>query len=123
MKELKYINRFFYKYRFRLFLGIVISIASRYLAVKVPEIVKNSLNTANDYSNGIITDLDFVKQDLIYNILLIIGLAILSGLFTFLMRQTLIVMSRLVEFDMKNEIYQQYQRLSLNFTNKTELAI
>lgn len=115
MKELKYINQFFFKYRFRLFIGIIISIASRYLAVKIPEVVKNSLNTANDYSQGVITDITTVKHDLVCNILLIIGLALLSGVFTFLMRQTLIVMSRLVEFDLKNNIYKQYQHLSLNF--------
>lgn len=118
MKELKYINQFFYKYRFRLLLGITISVASRYLAVKVPEIVKNSVNAASDYHQGKITDLSVVKTELLHNILLIIGLAILSGFFTFLMRQTIIVTSRLVEFDLKNKVYQQYQRLSLNFYKK-----
>lgn len=118
MKELKYINQFFYKYRFRLLLGILISIASRYLAVKVPEIVKNSVNVANDYQQGKISDLQYVQQNLLHNILLIIGLAILSGFFTFLMRQTIIVTSRLIEFDLKNNIYKQYQCLTLNFYKK-----
>jgi len=115
MKELQYINQFFYKYRFRLLLGIVISIASRYLAVKVPEIVKNSVNVASDYHHGRLTDLAFVESELLHNIYLIIGLAVLSGFFTFLMRQTIIVTSRLIEFDLKNNVYQQYQRLCLNF--------
>ena len=53
-----------------------------------------------------------------HNILLIIGAALLSGFFTFLMRQMIIVTSRLIEFDLKNEIYAQYQRLSLNFYKK-----
>ena len=118
MKELQYINQFFYKYRFRLLLGILISIASRYLAVKVPEIVKNSVNAATDYHKGNLTDLTVVKTELLNNILLIIGLAVLSGFFTFLMRQTIIVTSRLVEYDLKNQVYQQYQRLSLNFYKK-----
>ena len=118
MKELQYINQFFYKYRYRLLLGILISIASRYLAVKVPEIVKNSVNAATDYHKGILTDLSVVKTELLNNILLIIGLAVLSGFFTFLMRQTIIVTSRLVEYDLKNQVYQQYQRLSLNFYKK-----
>ncbi|WP_010135794.1 ABC transporter ATP-binding protein [Ochrovirga pacifica] len=118
MKDLQYINQYFFKYRYRLLLGILISVASRYLAAKIPEVVKNSLNVANDYSKGIVTDIDYVKQDLWQNIILIVGLAILSGFFTFLMRQTIIVTSRLVEFDLKNEIYQQYQRLSLNFYKK-----
>ncbi len=118
MKELKYINQFFYKYRFRLLLGILISIASRYLAVKVPEIVKNSVNIASDYQKGIVTDLTAVEKELFYNIFFIVGLAMLSGFFTFLMRQTIIVTSRLIEFDLKNNIYEQYQRLSLNFYKK-----
>lgn len=118
MKELQYINQFFYKYRFRLLLGIVISIASRYLAVKVPEIVKNSVNVASDYHHGRLTDLAFVESELLHNIYLIIGLAVLSGFFTFLMRQTIIVTSRLIEFDLKNNVYQQYQRLCLNFYKK-----
>ncbi|MGY6647441.1 ABC transporter ATP-binding protein [Wenyingzhuangia sp. IMCC45574] len=118
MKELKYINQYFFKYRYRLLLGILISVASRYLAAKIPEVVKNSLNVANDYAQGRITDYNFVKEDLLHNILLIVGLAVLSGFFTFLMRQTIIVTSRLVEFDLKNEIYKQYQRLSLNFYKK-----
>lgn len=118
MKELKYINQFFYKYRFRLLLGILISVASRYLAVKVPEIVKNSVNAASDYHQGKITDLSIVEEELLHNILLIIGLAILSGFFTFLMRQTIIVTSRLVEFDLKNKVYEQYQLLCLNFYKK-----
>ena len=118
MKELQYINQFFYKYRYRLLLGILISIASRYLAVKVPEIVKNSVNIANDYHLGLVKDTTAVKDELIFNILLIVGLAILSGFFTFLMRQTIIVTSRLVEYDLKNVIYAQYQKLSLNFYKK-----
>jgi len=118
MKELKYINIFLYKYRFRLLLGVLIAIVSRYMAVKVPEIVKNSVNIASDYQNGNITDIKIVEKELLYNILLIIGLAILSGFFTFLMRQTIIVTSRLIEFDLKNKIYKQYQRLSLNFYKK-----
>ena len=59
-----------------------------------------------------------MHRRLLINISFIIGAAILSGFFTFLMRQTLIVMSRLIEFDLKNEIYQHYQRLSLSFYKK-----
>jgi len=118
MKALQYLNKYFYKYRYRLIAGIIISILSRYLAVKVPEIVKNSINIADDYRNGTITDLAIVKEHLLNNILIIVALAILSGFFTFMMRQTIIVTSRLIEFDLKNEIFQQYERLSLNFYKK-----
>ena len=118
MKALLFLNKYFYKYRYRLIAGVIISILSRYLAVKVPEIVKNSINIADDFRNGIITDTSIVKSELLQNIALILGLAILSGFFTFLMRQTIIVTSRLIEFDLKNEIFLQYERLSLNFYKK-----
>lgn len=118
MKALQYLNKYFFKYRYRLVAGLIISILSRYLAVKVPEIVKNSINIADDFRNGMIADTSLVKMELLQNIGIIIGLAILSGFFTFLMRQTIIVTSRLIEFDLKNEIFLQYERLSLNFYKK-----
>ena len=118
MKALRYLNKYFFKYRYRLVAGLIISILSRYLAVKVPEIVKNSINIADDFRNGMIADTSLVKMELLQNIGIIIGLAILSGFFTFLMRQTIIVTSRLIEFDLKNEIFLQYERLSLNFYKK-----
>ncbi|WP_372746020.1 ABC transporter ATP-binding protein [Lutibacter sp.] len=118
MKELKYLNKYFLKYKYRLLVGIVITILSNVLALQVPQFIRESLNIAEDYRNGIVTDLSIVKTGLLNNILLIIGAALLSGFFTFLMRQMIIVTSRLIEFDLKNEIYAQYQRLSLNFYKK-----
>ncbi|MEI6865023.1 ABC transporter ATP-binding protein [Flavicella sp.] len=118
MKALQHINKYFFKYRYRLIAGIIISIVSRYLAIKVPGIVKNSINIAENYRTGIITNIDLVKEELFYNVAFIVGIAFLSGFFTFLMRQTIIVTSRLIEFDLKNEIFQQYERLSVNFYKK-----
>ncbi|WP_298368769.1 ABC transporter ATP-binding protein [uncultured Lutibacter sp.] len=118
MKALQYLNKYFIKYKNRLLIGLVITFCSKYLALQIPQLISKSLDKAQDYKNGIITDIDVVKTDLLHNILLIIGAALLSGFFTFLMRQTIIVMSRLIEFDLKNEIYQQYQKLSLNFYKK-----
>ena len=118
MKALLYLNKFFIKYKYRLIFGITITIFSKILAVQIPSFIKNSLNVVEDYNKGLITDLSIVKSTLIDNILLIIGAALLSGFFTFLMRQTLIVMSRLIEFDLKNEIFKQYENLSLNFYKK-----
>ncbi|UCE94289.1 MAG: ABC transporter ATP-binding protein, partial [Flavobacteriaceae bacterium] len=115
MKALRYLNKFFYKYRARLILGILITIVAKVFALQIPQLIKESLNVVEDYSNNRITDLEIVKSQLILNILYIIGAALLSGFFTFLMRQTLIVMSRLIEFDLKNEIFHQYEMLSLNF--------
>ncbi|MCH3883238.1 MULTISPECIES: ABC transporter ATP-binding protein [Tenacibaculum] len=118
MKALQYLNKYFLKYKWRLLLGIIITFLSKILALEIPRIISNSLNAVEDYQTGKITDLEVVKTELLNNVLLIIGIALLSGFFTFLMRQTIIVMSRLIEFDLKNEIYQQYQRLSINFYKK-----
>jgi len=118
LKALKYINKYFLKYKWRLLIGILITILSKLLALKVPQIVGDSLNIVENYQNGKITDIKAVEDELLVNVLLIIGVAMLAGFFTFLMRQTIIVTSRLIEFDLKNEIYQQYQRLSLNFYKK-----
>ena len=96
MKELKYINKYFSKYKWRLLIGIIITILSKFLALKVPQIVGDTLNVVEDYQKGIITNLDDVNHQLLINILIIIGVALLSGFFTFLMRQTLIVTSRLI---------------------------
>lgn len=118
MKELRYINKYFIKYKYRLIFGILITVFSKILAVQIPSFIKNSLNIVEDYNKGLVTDLSLVNSVLITNILLIIGAAIFSGFFTFLMRQTLIVMSRLIEFDLKNEIFKQYESLSLSFYKK-----
>jgi ATP-binding cassette subfamily B protein len=120
MKALQYLNKYFLKYKYRLIIGIIITICSKFLILQIPQLVKNSVNIAEDYKNGLVADMALVKSELLTNILLIIGAALLSGFFTFLMRQTIIVMSRLIEFDLKNEIYQQYQRLSLNFYKKNK---
>ncbi|NOQ91922.1 MAG: ATP-binding cassette domain-containing protein [Flavobacteriaceae bacterium] len=118
MKALQYLNKFFYKYRYRLILGILITVVSKIFALQIPQLIRESLNIVEDFNNHKITDISIVKSQLKINILYIIGAAIISGFFTFLMRQTLIVMSRLIEFDLKNEIFQQYENLSLNFYKK-----
>ena len=118
MKALQYINKYFSKYKWRILIGLFITILSKLLALQVPRIIKQSFNIVEDYQNNKVTDIDFVKDELLMNVLIIVGVALLSGFLTFLMRQTIIVTSRLIEFDLKNEIYQQYQKLSLNFYKK-----
>jgi len=118
LKELQYINNYFFKYKRQLLIGILITVLSKFLTLKIPQIIGNSLNVVEDYQNGGSINLEEVKHQLFINILLIVGVALCSGFFTFLMRQTIIVTSRLIEFDLKNEIYKQYQRLSLNFYKK-----
>lgn len=118
MKALQYLNKYFFKYKFRLLLGILITVVSKFLALEIPQIIRNSFNSIEDYKLGKITDIEEVKYQLLINILIIVGVALVAGFLTFLMRQTIIVTSRLIEFDLKNEIYQQYQRLSVNFYKK-----
>ena len=115
MKALQHLNKYFIKYKWRLLLGIFITVLAKIFTLRIPDFVGDSLNVVEDYQLGKITEISEVKSILLNNILLIIGVTLLGGFFTFLMRQTIIVMSRMIEFDLKNEIYQQYQRLSLNF--------
>ena len=118
MKALKHLNKYFLKYKWRLLLGLFITILSKTLALEIPKIIRNSLNVIEDYQSGITNDIAEVKSTLLLNIALIVGVTLLAGFFTFLMRQLIIVTSRLIEFDLKNEIYQQYQKLSVNFYKK-----
>lgn len=115
MKELQHLNRYFLKYRGRLIFGLFITIIARIFGLLTPKFVGDSVNVVEKYINGEITDLAIVKSELFINILIILGTTILAGFFTFLMRQTIIVVSRNIEFDLKNEIFQQYERLSLGF--------
>lgn len=118
MKELKHLNKYFLKYKGRLFIGLIITVAARIFALYVPQFIGDSTNIIEEYINGEVTSIDVVKSELITNILLILGAAFLSGFLTFLMRQTFIVVSRYIEFDLKNEVFEQYQNLSLNFYKK-----
>ncbi|MEO5788204.1 ABC transporter ATP-binding protein, partial [Gelidibacter sp.] len=121
MKELQHVNKYFYKYRYKLLAGILITIVARIFLLFTPELVGNSVDVIDSYRKGLTTDLGEVKTELLINIVYIIGAAILGGIFTFLMRQTIIYVSRQIEYDLKNEVYQQYQRLSLDFykSNRT----
>ena len=118
MKELRYLNKFFLKYKYRLIIGIICTVVARILSLFTPRLIGKSLNVVEKYIDGDINDLAVVKTKLLINILLILGSVLLAGLFTFIMRQAIIVMSRLIEFDLKNEIFEQYERLSLNFYKK-----
>lgn len=120
MKELKHINKYFKKYRFRLFLGILITIGAKIFALFTPRYIGKAITTISKKMKGDISETVF-REELALDIGYLIGAAIIAGLFTFLMRQTIINVSRFIEYDLKNEIYQQYQNLSLNFykANKT----
>ncbi len=114
MKELRYLNKYFYKYRGRLLIGLVITAIATIFRIVVPSKIGDSVNSIQSYFKNEIT-YEVLKSQLLEDILIIIGAALLSGLFTFMMRQTIIVVSRYIEFDLKNEVFKQYERLSLNF--------
>ncbi len=118
MKALRYLDKYFLKYKWRLLIGIFITIFTKIISLQIPRIIGKSLNAVERYMKGEILNKSVVKEDLLWNIFLIVALAILAGLLTFFMRQMIIVTSRLIEFDLKNEIYEQYQKLSINFYKK-----
>ena len=118
MKELKYLNKYLLKYRKRLLLGFFIVIVARILLLFTPGLIRNSINVVELYLNGEIVSESEVQIELVKNIFLILLASISAGIFTFLTRQTIINVSRFVEFDLKNEIFVQYQNLSMNFYKK-----
>ena len=120
MKALKHLNKYFYKYRYRLIIGVIITIIAKIFMLFTPRLIGASINVVSDRLDGKIT-LEVFKVELLTNVCYIIGAAIIAGIFTFLMRQTIINVSRYIEYDLKNEIYKHYQVLSLNFykSNRT----
>ncbi len=118
MKELQHLNKYFIKYKGRLLLGILITVIAQIFSLFAPKLIGNSLTTVQKYIDKEITDIAIVKSELFMNILIIVGASALAAFFTFLMRQTIINISRYVEYDLKNEVYQQYQNLSTNFYKK-----
>jgi len=122
MKSLRYLDKYFVKYKWRLLIGVFITILSKILALQIPRIIGGSLNVIEEYlkeqKTGENPEISIVQDQLVWNILIIIGVAVLAGFLTFVMRQMIIVTSRLIEFDLKNEIYEQYQKLSINFYKK-----
>lgn len=114
MKELQYLNKYFIKYKYRVILGVIIVACAKTFSLFTPRLIGDVITlVANQISNPI-DDASF-KSAIGLKILFIIGAAIATGVFTFLMRQTLINVSRYIEFDLKNEIYAHYQRLCLPF--------
>lgn len=124
MKHLFYLNKYFYKYKWWIIPGIIFVIISNIFGVVPAQVVGHAFNLITE--NILIYQLfnGFNRQQVIYDIFsyslfffgaLILVLYLMRGLFLFFMRQTIILMSRHIEYDMKNEIYAHYQRLSIGF--------
>ena len=118
MRELKRLNKFLIKYKGKLLLGLLITIISRVFSLVTPRLVGDSMTTIENYLSLNSISPDELKDVLFFNIVLIIGASLISGFFTFLMRQTIINVSRFIEFDVKNEIFSHYQSLDQIFYKK-----
>ncbi|WP_298707219.1 ABC transporter ATP-binding protein [Chitinophaga sp.] len=124
MKHLAALNKYFVKYKWRFLLGmlftsvsIVFSVFQPILVRQIFDLLEQNLKSYRMLSDTSLKDAfrSVFSQTLMFYGLSILGLALLSGFFMYLQRQTLIVMSRHIEYDLKNEIYQQYQRMDLQF--------
>ena len=140
MKQLRAVNKYFRKYKWRLILGVIFIIISNYFGILAPQItgyvvdkVEHQIKVvkAIDSQKPVVksfydplvqqfiqiverADMPFSRLILFCGILLL-AVALLRGFFMFLMRQTIIVMSRHIEFDQKNEVYNHYQSLDTHF--------
>lgn len=124
MKELAYLNKYFYKYKWSLIPGVVFVIISNYFGILPAQVIREAFDLVKENINLYRLYEGFDRQDLVYQVfgssLLFFGavvliLALLRGFFLFMMRQTIILTSRYIEYDLKNEIYQHYQVLDLAF--------
>lgn len=114
MKSLAHLNKYFWKYKWRLILGVLFAVLSTFFGIYVAVLVRKATDfmthaVANNYS------FEATAGELLEYGLLIIGTTIVSGFLMFLMRQAIIVMSRHIEYDLKNEIFSHYQSLDMAF--------
>lgn len=115
MNDLRHLNKYFFKYKGRFLIGIFITIIAQIFTLYTPKLVGDSIRVLEHLST---IDRDEVRTILLNNIFWILVTTLIAGFLTFLMRQTLIVMSRHIEFDLKNDIYEHYQKLSQSFYKK-----
>ena len=118
MKELQYLNKYLYTYRKKLLIGVFITIIARIFSLFTPRLVGNSMTAIEQFLKQSNQDSAILGKTLLFNIALIITASLVSGFFTFLMRQTIINVSRYIEYDLKNEVYQHYQVLCSIFYKK-----
>jgi ATP-binding cassette subfamily B protein len=127
MRELKYLNKYLFKYKWHLILGTIFVILSNIFQIIPAQLVRDSIDLVVDnirlYKSmeGTSVQQNFFKV-FAFGILIYAGLilvmAFLRGIFLYFVRQTLIVMSRLIEYDLKNEVFEHYQTLPLSFYRK-----
>ena len=120
MNDLKYLIKYYKKYRYRFFVGVFFVVISNIFALYPAKFTRKAFDAAKEainYQDQLTSNINYneLTQTLIYFGVMVILFAVLKGVFMFFMRQTIIVMSRMIEFDLKNEIYSHYQKLDLSF--------
>jgi ATP-binding cassette, subfamily B, multidrug efflux pump len=118
MKELQHLNKYFLKYKWHLVIGTIITIIARIFLLFTPRYVREIFAIVEKYKNGLQSGESTLQAELALIIFYIIVAAIIAGILSFFMRQTIINVSRYIEYDLKNEVYEHYQKLSLNFYKK-----
>lgn len=127
MGALGHLNKYFWKYKWHLFLGIFFTFCSNFFGVVPAQLVRYALDLVTETIDVYFLFKGFSLQSVFYEVFastlfyyggLIVLMAFIKGVFLFLIRQTLIVMSRHIEYEMKNEIYAHYQTLPLSFYRK-----
>jgi len=127
LKHLFRLNKYFVKYKWHLLSGIVFVFLSNYFRIKIPQTIRDALNSIFDLVQSQKTSDNSGDFSLLFGsevtkyALYVVGFALVMGVFMYLMRQTIIVMSRLIEYDIRKEIYDHYQGLDTAFYkgNKT----
>ena len=118
MQALKYLNKYFIKYKWLLGAGAFFVIVSVIFKLFPALLIRNSFDTIaaviENYKTGAVQN-ELVRWELIKYGLFIIASAVLQGIFMYFMRQTIVVMSRHIEYDLKNVVFEQYQRLTQRF--------
>lgn len=120
MKSLFYLNKYLVKYKWRLLLGTLFIIASNLFGVYMPQVVNEATDQIMDFASS--SDEDKASDKIVYLAIYLAGvyvfLSFMKGVFLFFTRQTIIIMSRLIEYDLKNEVYNKYQSLDMSFYKK-----
>ena len=122
MNSLKTLNPYFWKHRVLLFWGLLFIIASNFFAIYQVQFVGQSVDVIKSVLDKKSVDKELLFNTLLINGAIIVGTSVLSGVFRFMMRQTIIVASRRIEYELKNKIYRHYQELSLTTYKKTTIG-
>ncbi len=122
LKALKTLNPYFYKHRVLLAWGLLFIILSNFFAIYKVQFIGKSVNVIQEVLTNKHISKDVLFKALLINAAIIVGCSVLSGFFTFMMRQTIIVASRRIEYELKNKIYTHYQNLSLTIFKNTTIG-